>query len=29
LSDWRFEPGRLAGKLVAVRTVVTFTMSLR
>jgi TonB family protein len=29
LSDWRFEPGRLAGKSVAVRTVVTFTMSVR
>jgi periplasmic protein TonB len=29
LSDWRFEPGRLAGQPVAVRTVVTFTMAIR
>jgi len=26
LSTWRFEPGRLAGQPVAVRTAVTFTM---
>ena len=29
LSDWRFEPGKLAGRPVAVRTVVTFTMAIR
>ena len=29
LSDWRFEPGKLAGQPVAVRTVVTFTMAIR
>ena len=29
LSEWRFQPGMLKGRPVAVRTTITFTMSLR
>src|SRR3954464_6642477 len=29
LSDWRFQPGTLNGQTVAVRTIVSFTLSIR
>jgi hypothetical protein len=29
LSDWRFQPGTLNGQTVAVRTTVSFTLSIR